>query len=70
MASLLEILCRDIIARFGADPTYKLPQEFFDDFVRVRVPHTLQSTQAGDTSRFACNTSEHKTRGAGTLLIP
>jgi hypothetical protein len=26
---------RDIIARFGRDPSYQLPPAFFDDFVRV-----------------------------------
>ena len=26
---------RDIIARFGGDPSYQLPPAFFDDFVRV-----------------------------------
>jgi uncharacterized ferritin-like protein (DUF455 family) len=25
----------DIIARFGSDPSYQLPREFFDDFVQV-----------------------------------
>lgn len=26
---------RDIIARFGTDPSYQLPKAFFDDFVTV-----------------------------------
>lgn len=26
---------RDIIARFGGDPTYQLPWQFYDDFVTV-----------------------------------
>lgn len=29
------LCCRDIIARFGSDTTYRLPREFFDDFVTV-----------------------------------
>ncbi len=30
----------DIIARFGSNPTYNLPKEFFDDFVQVREHHS------------------------------
>ena len=29
-------LAWDIIARFGGDPSYRLPRQFFDDFVTVR----------------------------------
>ena len=36
----------DVIARFGGDPSYRLPRQFFDDFVRVSLPCTLPRPQA------------------------
>jgi uncharacterized ferritin-like protein (DUF455 family) len=33
----------DIIARFGSDPSYQLPREFFDDFVQVSCTHNSSS---------------------------
>ena len=31
----------DIVARFGRDPTYSLPDAFLDDFVQVGQPHVF-----------------------------
>ena len=45
-------LAWDIIARFGADPSYRLPRAFFDDFVAVRSWCLGWSGMSGGAGRW------------------
>lgn len=62
--------CRDIIARFGNDPSYSLPAGFYDDFVRVRLimaPQLDGFLGQGRLDGFRCCTYRLQRMSAGTM---